>query len=268
MSKAQVAAVPEKHALKHALVTGAGRGIGRAVAHRLAKLGYRLALASRSLAELEAVAAEARAAGSPSVSVHVADLGKPEECAALAKSAAEAHGGIDTLVNAAGVAISQPLHKADLAAFASMMTVNARAPYLLTCALVPAMRERGYGRVVNIASVTGLRGYPYVAAYTMSKHALVGLTRAAGVELAAKGITVNAICPGYVDTPLTQGTSAGIVKATGRTAEEARAALESRSPQNRLFSADEVAASVEWLLSSAASGVNGQAIAICGGEIV
>ena len=252
--------------LKHALITGASRGIGRAIALKLAEHGYELVLVARSKDDLDQVASEVKDAGAKAHTI-VADLSDTEAALGVAKDATKVLKGIDTLVNAAGISSAAPIHKEKVDTFEQMLAINVTAPFVIMRELVGEMRSRGYGRIVNVASVAGLRGYPYITAYTASKHALVGLTRAAAVELAHKGITVNALCPGYVDTEMTRGTIANIVEQTGRSEDEARSELEALNPQGRLFTPMEVAQSALFLLSSEAGGINGQSISICGGEI-
>ncbi len=248
---------------KTALITGAGRGIGRAIALDLAAAGATVAIASRTISELEAVAAEC--AGN--ARVIQADMGDPDATRQLALQATEALGHIDILVCAAGVSAAEPLHRAELATLQKMLAINTIAPWILMRELTPGMRERKWGRVIGIASVAGLRGYPYISAYATSKHALVGMVRSAAQELAKFGVTVNAICPGYVDSAMTQASIQAIAAKTGRGEADARASLEAFSPQIRLFTPEEVASLALWLCGDGARGVNGQALSICGGEL-
>ncbi|MCK6439602.1 MAG: SDR family oxidoreductase [Planctomycetes bacterium] len=254
--------------LKHALISGAGRGIGRCVALGLARQGYALALVARSKDQLDAVAKETKTVGAPKAEVIVADLSIAEDAMAAAHEATKRLGGIDTLINAAGISSSALLHKESVENLERMMAINVTAPFALMRELVGEMREREHGRIVNIASVAGLHGYPYITAYCASKHALVGLTRAAASELGSKGITVNAVCPGYVDTDMTRATIANIVKQTKRSEADARKELEKATPQGRLFTPEEVAGTAIFLLSGEAGGINGQCITICGGKEV
>lgn len=274
------------HTPRTALITGAGRGIGRAIAILLAGLGHPVVLLARTQSELDETASQirrhiaahqARIAGAssatigkepqPQIHVVTADLAEATACDRAAEAATALAGPISILVNAAGIASAEPIHKSQPETLARMLAVNLTAPYLLMRALTPGMRQRGYGRVVNIASVAGLRGYPYITAYCASKHGLVGLTRAAAKELAPFGVTVNAVCPGYVDTPMTGASVAAISEKTGKSESESRAALMALSPQNRLFTVEEVAAAVAYLTSDGARGVNGQTLTICGGEL-
>jgi NAD(P)-dependent dehydrogenase (short-subunit alcohol dehydrogenase family) len=186
----------------------------------------------------------------------------------LAHEAASRLGPVDILVNNAGTSSSAPLQRLALAEWERLFAVNATGTMLCTQAFLPGMVERGWGRVVNIASVVGLAGGKYTAAYSASKHAVVGFTRSAAAEVAAAGVTVNAVCPGYVDTELTRRSIERIVEKTGRSAEEAREALLSTSPQHRLIAPEEVAHLVLALCHEHARGINSQAIVIDGGGLV
>lgn len=245
-----------------ALITGGGRGIGAAIARRLANDGVRVVLTGRSERELAAVAAE-----TGGVAMR-ADLGERAAADALLARLAGEIGRIDILVNNAGIAESAPLARVTDQAWDRMMEINASAPFRLCRALVPAMIQAGWGRVVNIASNAGVSGYAYTAGYCASKHAMVGMTRALAVELAPTGVTINAICPGWVDTQMVAEASARIAHKTSRTLEEARAALASMSPQGRILGADEVAHAVAMLCSDLARGIHGQTLVIDGGQVL
>ncbi len=247
---------------RHALVTGANRGIGAAIAQRLAADGARVTLLVRRAASAEAVLARLPAG----TAVVVADM---TDRAALAQAceAATAIAPVDLLVNNAGAAESAAFLKSDDALFERMLAVNFIGPVAATRALLPGMLARGAGRIVHIASTAGLTGYPYVTAYVAAKHALVGFTRALARELAAKGVTVNAVCPGFTDTELTDASVERIVRTTGRTADAARAALVAGSPMGRLIAPTEVAATVAWLCRDDSAAITGQAIAVAGGEL-
>src|SRR5437667_5230763 len=245
---------------RRALVTGAGRGIGRAVALRLAGPGVHLALASRTRSEVEAVADEVRSGGG-TAAAFVADVARPDSVLALFRDA----GPVDILVNGAGVAPSAPLVKTSDELWRSALETNLSGTFFCLRAALPGMMERGWGRVVNLASIAGKTGYPYIAAYAASKHGVLGLTKCAALEVATTGVTVNAVCPGYVDTPMLDAGVARIAEKTGLTAEEARRRLAEMSPQKRLYTAEEVAVLVVFLCGESAAGINGQALSVDGG---
>lgn len=247
-----------------AVVTGGGRGIGAAVARRLAEAGHRVVVAARSTAEIEAVAAALRSGGAETWAVRF-DATDPASIDELFSAARDRLGSVDILVNNAGVASAAPLAKLELAEWKRLIAVNATGPFLCTKAALPAMTDAGWGRIVNVASVAALRGARYIAGYAASKHALLGLTRAVAAEAAGAGVTVNALCPGYVDTPMTEDSIANIVDKTGLDEGEALEALLASTPQRRLIGADEVAAAVTFLCTDEARGINGQAIALDGG---
>jgi NAD(P)-dependent dehydrogenase (short-subunit alcohol dehydrogenase family) len=252
---------------KTAVVTGAGQGIGAAVARSLAGAGATLVLAGRTLSKLETVAAELRQRGRTVWAV-ACDVGDPAGVEHLATEARERVGPVDILVNNAGVASAAPLKRITLEEWERLMRVNATGPFLCMQAFVPGMVERKWGRVITVASVAGVMGAKYIAAYTASKHAVVGLTRAVAAEAAAHGVTVNAVCPGYVDTPMTEASVAGISAKTGRSEAEARAAILATTPQGRLVTPEEVAHAVLSLAVDEARSINGQAIVIDGGALL
>jgi NAD(P)-dependent dehydrogenase (short-subunit alcohol dehydrogenase family) len=245
---------------KHAVVTGASRGIGLAVARALLAQGARVTLMARDAAALEAASAELGGG----VAWQTVDVTDP---ASVAEAFARA-GAADILVNNAGQAASSPFMRTDAAMWQRMLDVNLTGAYHCIQSALPAMLDAGWGRIVNVASTAGLTGYRYVAAYCAAKHGLVGLTRALALELAAKGITVNAVCPGYTETDIVQEAVANIVRKTGRSAEQARAELAAGNPQGRLVQPDEVAHAVAMLCMPAAAAMNGQAIAVAGGEVM
>lgn len=245
-----------------ALVTGGGRGIGRAIALALAEAGHRVVVTGRTQRELDAVAEET---GGLAVIVDLADR------AAIARAVeeiGERAGHVDILINNAGVAESAPLGRSSDELWDRAFAINTTAVFLLSRAFVPAMVKAGWGRVVNVASNAGLTGYAYTAAYCASKHAVIGLTRAIALEVASAGVTVNAVCPGWVDTQMTAESIARIAQKTGRSEREARASLEAMSPQRRLMTVDEVAHAVLSLLPDAARGIHGQAIVVDGGQVL
>jgi 3-hydroxybutyrate dehydrogenase len=245
-----------------ALVTGGGRGIGAAVARRLAGAGARVAVSGRSRAEVEAVAQEI---GGVAVIADLADRGASDRMVA---EVSDRLGAVELLVNNAGVAESASLARTDDALWDRLLEVNATAPFRIVRAVVPAMAKAGWGRVVNIASNAGVTGYRYSAAYCAAKHALVGLTRALAVDLATSGVTINAVCPGWVATRLVDEAVARIADRTGRSEEAARAGLAAMSPQGRMLEPVEVAELVAYLCSDAARGVHGQALVIDGGQVL
>ncbi|MEO1440963.1 MAG: SDR family NAD(P)-dependent oxidoreductase, partial [Chloroflexota bacterium] len=175
---------------------------------------------------------------------------------------------IDILVNNAGAAESAPFHRMDTDMWHRMVAVNLTGTYLCSQSVIKGMLDRGYGRIVNIASTAGLTGYPYVTAYSAAKHGVIGLTRSLALELAKKGITVNAVCPGYTDTDMAADTVANIVEKTGRTEDEAIASLVKHNPQGRMIQPEEVAEAVLWLCQKSSGSINGQSIAVAGGEIL
>jgi NAD(P)-dependent dehydrogenase (short-subunit alcohol dehydrogenase family) len=236
---------------KHALVTGGTRGIGAAITAILLSHGARVTTLGRSVAP-------------PNVS---ADISDPNAITQAFHVARERSGTIDILVNNAGQAGSAPFLKTDLELWQRMLTVNLSGTFLCSQAALPDMLKSGWGRIVNIASTAGLIGYNYVSAYCAAKHGVVGLTRAMALEFATKGVTVNAICPGFTDTGLLDNAVSNIVAKTGRSPEEARASLAAHNPQKRLVQPDEVANAVAWLCLPGSQSINGQAIAVAGGEV-
>jgi NAD(P)-dependent dehydrogenase (short-subunit alcohol dehydrogenase family) len=216
---------------RHALVTGAGRGIGAAIAARLVAEGARVTVLSRTQAEIDAVATRL---GNAAQTLS-ADVTHAEDTRRAFEQAAASFGPIDILVNNAGQARSGLLHKAPDELWHQMLSVNLTGTYHGIRAALPGMLERGFGRIVNIASTSGLRGYPYVAAYCAAKHGVIGLTRALALEVAQRHITVNAVCPGFTETALIEDAIANIRKVTGRSAEAAREALTRTNPQGRPY---------------------------------
>jgi NAD(P)-dependent dehydrogenase (short-subunit alcohol dehydrogenase family) len=250
---------------RHALVTGGGRGIGAAIATALAAEGARLTLLGRDRAVLAEHAATLPVAAQ--AHVLVADVAEEEQVEAAFAAARARHGDIEILVNNAGIASSRPFAKLDLATWNAVLAVNLTGTFLCSRAAVPAMIAAGRGRIVNVASTAGLVGGKYIAAYCAAKHGVVGLTRALAVEVAAKGVTVNAICPGFTESAMLERTLATVAATTGRSEDDAAAALLSRNPLGRFVRADEVGAAVVWLCRPEADAITGQAIAIDGGEV-
>jgi NAD(P)-dependent dehydrogenase (short-subunit alcohol dehydrogenase family) len=229
------------------VVTGGGRGIGRAVALRLARAGMGVAVGARTWAEIEGVEAEIRAAGGLAKAVPL-DVADPDSVDAAVAQTVSALGPIDVLVNNAGIAESAPFAVTIPAMWERHLRINVTGPYLMTRAILPGMLERGWGRVVNVASMAGLAGAPYVSAYTASKHALVGLTRALAAEVTGKGVTVNAVCPGFAATDIVWNGARNIAARTGREFEDAVAAMARLNPGGRLIDPDEVADAVFALI--------------------
>ena len=252
---------------KRALVTGAGRGIGRVVALDLARAGADVALASRTGSELEAVAAEARGLGVEALAL-TADVSRSEDVRELFRAARTGLGAIDILVNGAGIAPSALVVKTSDELWHQTIETNLSGAFYGMREALPEMIERGWGRIVTIASIAGKTGYPYIAAYAASKHGVLGLTKCTALEAVSRGVTVNAVCPGYVDTPMTDSGIARMVEKTRLDASEIRRKLEEMSPQKRLFTSEEVSALVMFLLSDAARGITGQGLSLDGGTVL
>ena len=247
----------------HAVVTGAGSGIGRATAERLAEAGCQVTLIGRHVPRLTETADRIGDAAFAAP----ADVTDPDMLAAAIEAGRDRFGPIDILVNNAGAATSAPFLKTTPDDLRAMLALNLEAPAEAARLVLPGMLTRRWGRIVNVASTAGLKGYPYVSAYVAAKHGLVGLTRALALEVASKGVTVNAVCPGFTDTDLVARSVEAITGKTGRSEEDARAALAASNPQGRLITPDEVATTIVWLCGDSASGVNGAAVPVAGGEL-
>ena len=251
---------------RSAVVTGGGRGVGAAIARHLAAGGARVVVAARSGDQIEAVVAELRARGASAHAV-VCDVSDPIAVDRLASASRQLCDRVDILVNNAGIATAAPLVRTTLDDWNRAFAVNATSAFLCLKAFLPDMVAAGWGRVVNIASTAALSSDRYISAYAASKHAMLGLTRSAAAEVAAHGITVNAICPSFLATDMTEQSLTRIVEATGRSRDEAAGTLARRNPQNRIIDPDEVAAAAAYLCTDAARGINGAALVIDGGEL-
>jgi len=250
---------------RHAVVTGASRGIGAAIAAALAGRGARVTLVGRGR---EALARLQQSLPGGPHGVAVADVADPARVTAAFEEARSLHGPVSLLVNNAGAAASAPFGRTSLDLWQRMLSVNLTGTFLCTQAVLPDMLAAGWGRIVNIASTAGLKGYAYVSAYAAAKHGVIGMTRSLALEVAARGITVNAVCPGYTDTDLLRASVDHIVARTGRGAEQARAELAAANPQRRLIQPAEVAAAVLWLCGEEAASITGQSISVSGGEVM
>ncbi|MCC5868449.1 MAG: SDR family oxidoreductase [Gammaproteobacteria bacterium] len=246
---------------RHAVITGGGTGIGLAIARELASKGARITLMARDTERLERVAAQLAGA-------HVIALDVTREAsvtAAFAEAASIAP--VSILVNNAGGAFTASLPRTSLDQWNAMLALNLTGVCLCCRAVIDTMIAQGDGRIVNVASTAGLKGYAYTAAYTAAKHGVVGLTRALAAELGSKPVTVNCVCPGFTNTELVERSLSNISSRTGRSREEALAELVRFNPQKRLVEPHEVAAAVAWLVSDGAAAVTGQAISVSGGEV-
>ncbi|RDI61161.1 SDR family NAD(P)-dependent oxidoreductase [Microvirga subterranea] len=247
---------------RHAVVTGGGRGIGRSIAGALVRAGATVTVTGRDRARLEQAVSEGFAHGAVA-----ADVTDPAAVRSAVDEAISRHGPVDLMIANAGAAVSAPFMKSDPALFRQMLDVNLLGVTNMAQAVLGSMTDRGFGRIVAVASTAGLKGYPYVSAYCAAKHAVIGFVRALALETARTGVTVNAVCPGFTDTDLVADSLDRIVAKTGRTREEALAEFVKHNPQQRLIDPSEVADAVLWLCGEGARSVTGQAIAVAGGEV-
>ncbi len=254
---------------KLALITGGGRGIGRAVAFEFAREGAQLAVAARTLVQLEEVAREVEKEFGARALAVACDVSDRESVARMFDKVREHFGrGADILVNNAGIAESAPLLKTEDELWHRHLAINLTGTFYCTRAALPDMLKSAWGRIINISSIAGKTGAPYISAYAASKHGVLGLTRSLALEVATKGITVNAICPGYVETEMTTRAVENITAKTGKSEQEVFESIKRMSPQQRLVTAEEVAALALLLASDEGRGINGQAINVDGGSVL
>ncbi len=248
---------------RHAVVTGGGSGIGRATALALIAAGAQVTVMGRRAEPLESLAAQ-----HDGIMAVCCDVTDPESVQRAFETAKQQRGAVDILVNSAGAAPTAPFHKLSSSDWQQVMAVNLDSVFHCSQQVLGDMRERSWGRIVNIASTAAQRGYAYVSAYCAAKHGVLGLTRALALETATRGITVNAVCPGYTDTDIVREGVRNIVAKTGRTESEALAQFTGSNPQGRLVEVDEVAACVIWLCAEKSAAITGQAISVSGGEVM
>ncbi len=247
---------------RHALVTGGGTGVGATIALALAQAGARVTIAGRRKEPLEKIASQH--ARMRWVTGDVTDM---QAVRAVFTESAGAHGPADIVVANAGTALSKPFLKMEASDLRSMLDVNLAGVFHVWQAALPPMLDAGWGRLIAIASTAGLKGYAYVSGYCAAKHGVIGLTRALALETAKTNVTVNAVCPGYTQTPMLEQAVDNIMRKTGRSRTEAEAALKGSNPQGRFIQPEEIAQTVLWLCSTGAASVTGQAISLSGGEI-
>ncbi len=251
---------------KHALVTGGATGIGLAIAQALLAQGVKVTITGRTEVNLQTAVQSCHEAGL--IQALMMDVSDSASVTAGFAQAVQQFGAVDILINNAGQASSAPFLKTTEAQWQHMLAVNLTGTFLCTQQVLPVMLAQAWGRIVNVASTAGLKGYAYVAAYAAAKHGVIGLTKSLALEVAQKGVTVNAVCPGYTETDIVRDAIANIMTKTGRSEAQARAELAAANPQQRLIQPEEVADAVLWLCSPASAAQNGQSIAVAGGEVM
>ncbi|KZL17716.1 D-beta-hydroxybutyrate dehydrogenase [Pseudovibrio axinellae] len=246
---------------KHAIITGGGTGVGAEIARHLAGLGINVTITGRRPEPLEQVAAE-----NNRIRAVTADVTNEDSVADMFQQAVQLHGPVNIVIANAGAAESAPFSKIDMDSFQRMLNVNLTGTFLSFQKGLEGLKGKNYGRLIAIASTAGLRGYTYVSHYAAAKHGVVGMVRSLALELASKPITVNAVCPGFTETPMLRRSIENIMQKTGMSEEQASAALFKDNPQQRFIQPDEIAATVAWLISDGARSVTGQAVSVSGGE--
>lgn len=246
---------------KHIVVTGGGTGVGAEIATQFASAGGNVSILGRRQEQLDTTAKET---GASAFTCDVTDRASVDQALTNARTT---HGAVNIAVANAGAAISKPFGEMDVADLNDMLSVNLAGVFNIWQACLPDMTVAKSGRMIVIASTAGLKGYPYVSGYCAAKHGVIGLTRALSTELARTDITVNAICPGFIETPLLARSIDAIVEKTRMSPEDAAKTLQAGNPQRRFIQVDEVAASALWLASDAARSVNGHTLSISGGEV-
>ena len=269
-NKKKLGSLFESNPLKghHALITGGSRGIGAAISNALARLGADISLVARDKEALQMQGEYLKSEFEANISLASADITIEKEIVRSFKASVNTNGPINILINNAGIGKSMPFHKMDLDFWRKTLDLNLTGTFLCTQQVYQSMRDQGYGRIINISSTVGLRGYPYIAAYTASKHAVIGLTRTLALEAVKKGITVNAICPGYTETDLVSEAIDNIANTSGRDKENIKTEIENMSPMGRLVTPEEVAESAAWLCLPSSSSITGQAIVVAGGSVM